>query len=79
MDLDAAGLLRLRLAEHAIHSWDINVPFDRGSRVANDAVELLIDGLGAWWRELERLPSAQRSSLSRPVPPSAGSRLTPAR
>jgi uncharacterized protein (TIGR03083 family) len=46
MDLDAAGLLRLRLAEHAVHSWDINVPFDRGSRIANDAAELLVDGLG---------------------------------
>jgi uncharacterized protein (TIGR03083 family) len=46
MDLDAAGLLRLRLAEHAIHSWDITVTFNRGSRVAGDAVELLVDGLG---------------------------------
>ena len=46
MDLDAAGLLRLRLAEHALHSWDVTVPFDPRARVAGDAVELLVDGLG---------------------------------
>ncbi len=46
MDLDAAGLLRLRLAEHVIHSWDITVSFNRGSRVADDAIELLVDGIG---------------------------------
>jgi len=46
MDLDAAGLLRMRLAEHAVHSWDVAVAFDPDAQVASDAVELLIDGLG---------------------------------
>jgi uncharacterized protein (TIGR03083 family) len=44
--LDAAGLLRMRLSEHAVHSWDVAVTFDPSVGVADDAVELLIDGLG---------------------------------
>jgi uncharacterized protein (TIGR03083 family) len=46
MELDAAGLLRLRLAEHALHTWDIAVALDPTARVAPDAVALLIDTLG---------------------------------
>lgn len=46
MDLDAAGFLRLRLPEQAIHSWDIAVALDPSATVAHDAVELLVDGLG---------------------------------
>jgi uncharacterized protein (TIGR03083 family) len=43
--LDAAGLLRMRLAEHAVHTWDVAVVLDPGARVAPDAVELLVDGV----------------------------------
>src|SRR5260221_2393836 len=46
MDLDAAGLARMRLGEHAIHTWDIAVALDPGATVAPDAVGLLIDTLG---------------------------------
>jgi uncharacterized protein (TIGR03083 family) len=46
MDLDAAGLLRMRLSEHALHTWDVAVALDPAARVAQDAVELLIGGLG---------------------------------
>jgi uncharacterized protein (TIGR03083 family) len=42
---DAAGILRMRLAEHAVHTWDIAVAFDAAAQVAGDAVELLLDGL----------------------------------
>jgi uncharacterized protein (TIGR03083 family) len=45
MDLDAAGLLRMRLSEHAVHSWDVAVAFDATAQLAPDAVDLLIDGL----------------------------------
>ncbi|MCU4183352.1 maleylpyruvate isomerase family mycothiol-dependent enzyme [Acidiferrimicrobium sp. IK] len=44
--LDAAGLLRMRLSEHAVHAWDVAVAFDDSSEVAADAVGLLVDGLG---------------------------------
>jgi len=47
MDLDLTGLLRMRLSEHAVHTWDIEVMSDPSATVAADAVELLLDGLGA--------------------------------
>jgi uncharacterized protein (TIGR03083 family) len=46
MDLDTAGLARMRLSEHAIHSWDIAVALDPAARVAPDAVDLIVDTLG---------------------------------
>jgi uncharacterized protein (TIGR03083 family) len=36
--LDAAGLVRLRLSEHAIHVWDVAVSVDPGATVAEDAI-----------------------------------------
>ncbi len=36
--LDAAGLIRLRLSEHAIHVWDVAVSIDPGATVADDAI-----------------------------------------
>lgn len=41
MDLDAAGLLRLRLSEHTVHTWDIAVAIDPVAVLAPGAVELL--------------------------------------
>jgi uncharacterized protein (TIGR03083 family) len=45
MDLDITGLARMRLSEHAIHSWDVAVALDPAATVAADAVGLLIDTL----------------------------------
>lgn len=45
MVMDAAGLLRMRLSEHAVHSWDVEVAVDPTARVSQDAVELLVGGL----------------------------------
>lgn len=52
--LDASGLLRMRLAEHAVHTWDVAVVLDPGARVAQDAVELLIDGVPQAMRRMGR-------------------------
>jgi uncharacterized protein (TIGR03083 family) len=46
MEVDAARLLSMRLGEHALHSWDIQVVFDDHAMLSPDAVELLVDGLG---------------------------------
>jgi uncharacterized protein (TIGR03083 family) len=46
MDLDAAGLVGLRLGEHALHTWDIAVTLDPAATVAPDAASLLVDTLG---------------------------------
>jgi uncharacterized protein (TIGR03083 family) len=45
-DLDLTGLTRMRLGEHAVHSWDVAVALDPGATVAAEAVSLLIDVLG---------------------------------
>jgi len=46
MDADAATLLSMRLGEHALHSWDVEVLFDEGAVLAPDATELIVDRLG---------------------------------
>ena len=44
-DLDAAGLLHLRLREHALHRWDVTVMHHDRAELLDDAVALLVDGL----------------------------------
>jgi len=44
-DLDAAAMARMRLSEHAIHSWDIAVAIDPTAAVAEESVVLLVDTL----------------------------------
>jgi uncharacterized protein (TIGR03083 family) len=46
MDLDLTGLTRMRLGEHAVHSWDVAVALDPAATVAAGAVNLVIDALG---------------------------------
>jgi uncharacterized protein (TIGR03083 family) len=51
MDLDTTGLARMRVSEHAVHTWDVAVALDPSATVAPDAVALLIDTVGqlaAW-------------------------------
>jgi uncharacterized protein (TIGR03083 family) len=36
--MDAAGLVRMRLSEHAMHVWDVAVSLDPGASVAEDAI-----------------------------------------
>jgi uncharacterized protein (TIGR03083 family) len=43
MQLDATGIVRLRLGEHALHTWDIAVFGDPAAEVSADAAALLID------------------------------------
>ncbi|MDA8298082.1 MAG: maleylpyruvate isomerase N-terminal domain-containing protein [Actinomycetota bacterium] len=45
-ELDAAGLLHLRLSEHALHRWDVTVMYHDRAELLDDAVALLVDGLG---------------------------------
>jgi uncharacterized protein (TIGR03083 family) len=48
MELDAVGLVRLRLGEHALHTWDVAVVADPAATVSPDAVELLIDNVASF-------------------------------
>jgi len=45
MTLDSVALIRLRLGEHALHTWDVAVSLDPSARVSPDAVEMLIDNV----------------------------------
>jgi uncharacterized protein (TIGR03083 family) len=45
MMLDAVGLIRMRLGEHALHTWDVAVTLDPAAAVSQNAVELLIDNV----------------------------------
>lgn len=47
-DQTLGDLLRLRLGEHAVHTWDIEVMGDAQAVVAQDAVDLLVDRLDQW-------------------------------
>jgi uncharacterized protein (TIGR03083 family) len=46
MDLGITGLARMRVSEHAVHTWDVAVALDPSATVAPDAVDLLIDTVG---------------------------------
>jgi uncharacterized protein (TIGR03083 family) len=45
LSLDLAGVLGLRLSEHAVHTWDVAVVLEPAAKVAPDAVDLLIGQL----------------------------------
>jgi uncharacterized protein (TIGR03083 family) len=45
MDLDSVGMIRLRLGEHALHTWDVAVSQDPAATVSPGAVALLIDNV----------------------------------
>lgn len=45
MDMDSVGMIRLRLGEHALHTWDVAVFSDPAATVAADATSLLIDNV----------------------------------
>ena len=42
---DFAEIARMRLSEHAVHTWDVVVSLDPAALLAPDAVDLLIDTL----------------------------------
>jgi uncharacterized protein (TIGR03083 family) len=42
---DLPGLLRMRLAEHALHTWDIVVVLDRAAVLPADAAGLVVENL----------------------------------
>ena len=70
MDLDLAGLARLRLGEHAVHTWDVAVALDPAATLAPDAVALLIDTLGQFVARAAKPGGIQRRvhvSTSSPV------------
>lgn len=45
-EVDAEGLARLRLNEHAVHTWDVAVALDPSATIGAEAVGLVVDALG---------------------------------
>ncbi len=45
-DQTLADVLRMRLGEHAVHTWDVVVAREPDATLAADATELLVDNLG---------------------------------
>src|SRR5215469_4253429 len=58
MKLDAAGVVRLRLSEHSVHTWDVAAAIDPEAVVAPDAVALLTENL-SWLAERTGRPGDQ--------------------
>jgi uncharacterized protein (TIGR03083 family) len=48
MQLDAVGMIRMRLNEHVLHTWDLEVMTDPAATVPADAAALLIDNVPAF-------------------------------
>lgn len=63
MHVDAVGLLRVRLSEHALHTWDVAVALDPRALVDPDAVSLLVDRLP---HSIGRLGKPERAETPRP-------------
>jgi uncharacterized protein (TIGR03083 family) len=63
MDLDAAGLARMRVGEHAVHTWDVAVALDPAATVEPDAVGLLVDTLGQLAARTGKADGKQRRLL----------------
>jgi uncharacterized protein (TIGR03083 family) len=66
MQLDATGIIRLRLGEHVLHTWDLAVMQDPAATVQADAVELLIDNV----------PQFLAPRLGKPLPEPLRVRIT---
>jgi uncharacterized protein (TIGR03083 family) len=48
MQLDAIGIIRLRLGEHTLHTWDVDVYGDPAATLPDGAAELLVDSVPAF-------------------------------
>jgi uncharacterized protein (TIGR03083 family) len=70
LDLDAVGVIRLRLSEHVMHTWDIAVRQDPAATIDAEAVELLIDNVPQFLApRLGRAPSEPFAVRIRTVAP----------
>jgi uncharacterized protein (TIGR03083 family) len=69
MELGLAELLRMRLAEHALHTWDVEVVLDPSARVPAGAVDVLVDMLpGFVARAAKPQPDPRRITVSTSEP-----------
>jgi uncharacterized protein (TIGR03083 family) len=66
MQLDAIGIIRLRLGEHTLHTWDVDVYSDPAAALPEGAAELLLDSV----------PGFLAPRLGKPLPAPFAARIT---
>jgi uncharacterized protein (TIGR03083 family) len=69
ISLDFAGFVGLRLNEHALHTWDIEVALDPEAGLRPDAVELVVDNLMLIARYTARPTGSARAITVRTTDP----------
>ncbi len=57
---DLAGVARLRLGEHVLHTWDVIAGLDPAAELAEDAAALIVDGLDQMVAWVGRMPDGSR-------------------
>jgi uncharacterized protein (TIGR03083 family) len=75
-DRGLSDVMRLRLREHAVHSWDIQVTQDDKAVLAPDATALIIDSLDEMVGRVARPPDVRVHALIKTTDPSRRLLLT---
>ena len=75
-DRDLSDVLRLRLREHVVHSWDIQVTLDDRAVLAPDATALVVDSLDELVGRVPRPPDFRVHALIITTDPSRRFLLT---
>ncbi len=68
-ELDFEGFLGLRLSEHVLHTWDVEVALDPSATLASDAANLIIDGLHRVVRFAGKASGEERTLTVRTLDP----------
>ena len=79
MDADTTFVARMRLSEHSVHTWDVDVVLNPTATVADSAVELLVDTIGAFAGRTGKLDGKERHIHITTTDPQRNSCSRPAR
>ncbi|MGC2486262.1 MAG: maleylpyruvate isomerase family mycothiol-dependent enzyme [Acidimicrobiales bacterium] len=69
MSFDFDGIVGLRLGEHVLHTWDVEVPFHPGATLAADASGLILDRINFLVARTARLTGEARLITIRTIDP----------
>ena len=76
MSLDFSSYLAMRLAEHALHTWDVEVTVDAAATLSADAAGVILDLLPMIARFAAKPDGSERNLVIRTAEPSGGFILT---
>jgi uncharacterized protein (TIGR03083 family) len=69
MSFDFDGVVGLRLGEHAVHTWDIEVSFDADATLSSGASGLILDRIGFLLEHTARAPGDGREITIHTIDP----------